>query len=234
MKGWSAWRVSLSIACALGFVGLVFLLYLSSVHSLPADSDGATVILEGKAMSAGNFMLNHWALSLDSFWLVDVPIYAVAVLVGGVHHQLLNLVPAIIAAAVVAAGAWIAQTRLRPVGGVASGRDGRGDPRPADPRPCRIPAARSAARGDGAVVPGGLRRGAQRPLRVRLVPGRGPVGGRSSRGLPDPRARGRPGRPGGDRGRAADAALEGGRTCRSRRRSAASCSERSCAASPVR
>ena len=109
MKGWSAWRVSLSIACALGFVGLVFLLYLSSVHSLPADSDGATVILEGKAMSAGNFMLNHWALSLDSFWLVDVPIYAVAVLVGGVHHQLLNLVPAIIAAAVVAAGAWIAQ-----------------------------------------------------------------------------------------------------------------------------
>ena len=109
MKGWSAWRVSLSIACALGFVGLVFLLYLSSVHSLPADSDGATVILEGKAMSAGNFMLNHWALSLDSFWLVDVPIYAVAVLIGGVHHQLLNLVPAIIAAAVVAAGAWIAQ-----------------------------------------------------------------------------------------------------------------------------
>jgi hypothetical protein len=66
------------------------------------------VVLEGKAMIGGNFTLNHWALSLDSFWLVDVPIYAIAVLVGGVHHQLLNLVPAIVAAAVVAVGAWIA------------------------------------------------------------------------------------------------------------------------------
>jgi hypothetical protein len=59
-------------------------------------------------MSGGNFTLNHWALSLDSFWLVDVLLYAIAVLVGGVHHQLMNLVPAIIAAAVVVTGAWIA------------------------------------------------------------------------------------------------------------------------------
>ena len=108
MKAWSAWRITLWVLCAVGFVALVGLLYLSSVHSLPPDSDGATVILEGKAMSSGNFMLNHWALSLDSFWLVDVPIYAIAVLIGGVHHQLLNLVPAIIAAGVVAVGAWIA------------------------------------------------------------------------------------------------------------------------------
>jgi hypothetical protein len=59
-------------------------------------------------MVGGNFTLNHWALSLDSFWLVDVPVYALAVLIGGVHHQLLNLVPAIVAAVVVAVGAWIA------------------------------------------------------------------------------------------------------------------------------
>lgn len=107
-KGRSAWRVALWCVCILGVFGLVWLLYLSSVHSLPPSSDGATVILEGKAMAGGNFTLNHWALSLDSFWLVDVPIYAIAVLIGGVHHQLLNLVPAIEAAAVVVTGAWIA------------------------------------------------------------------------------------------------------------------------------
>ena len=38
-----------------------------------ANSDGASVILEGKAL-LGNFTLTHWALSLDSFWLVDAPV----------------------------------------------------------------------------------------------------------------------------------------------------------------
>jgi len=52
----------------------------------------------GKAL-LGNFTLTHWALSLDSFWLVDAPVYSVAVLVGGVHPQLLHLVPAVIAVA---------------------------------------------------------------------------------------------------------------------------------------
>jgi hypothetical protein len=91
-----------------GSLVLVGLLYLSSVHSYAANSDGASVILEGKAL-LGNFTLTHWALSLDSFWLVDAPVYAIAVLVGGVHPQLLHLVPAIIAVGVIGFGAWIAQ-----------------------------------------------------------------------------------------------------------------------------
>ncbi len=91
---------------------LVGLLYLSSVHAYPGSSDGASVILEGKALIA-NLTLTHWALSLDSFWLVDAPVYAVAVLVGGVHPQLLHVVPAIVAVGVIGVGAWIAQ-RGRP------------------------------------------------------------------------------------------------------------------------
>ena len=92
----------------MGSLVLVGLLYLSSVHSYPGSSDGASVILEGKAL-VGNFTLTHWALSLDSFWLVDAPFYAIAVLVGGVHPQLLHLVPAIIAVGVIVISAWIAQ-----------------------------------------------------------------------------------------------------------------------------
>ena len=79
------------------------------------------MILEGKAL-LGNFTLTHWALSLDSFWLVDAPFYAIAVLVDGVHPQLLHLVPAIIAVGVVGIGAWIAQRgRTRWPGIVAAG-----------------------------------------------------------------------------------------------------------------
>lgn len=98
----------LSCAWAVGSLGLVGLLYLSSLHSYQGSSDGASVILEGKAL-LGNFTLTHWALSLDSFWLSDAPFYAVAVLVGGVHPQLMHLVPAIIAVGVIGIGAWIAQ-----------------------------------------------------------------------------------------------------------------------------
>jgi len=87
-------------------------LYSAAVHSLPMNSDGATVVLEGKAMSGGNLLLNHWGLSLDSFWLVDVPLYAIAVLIAGVHPQLMHLVPAVIAAGVVVTGVWIARRSL--------------------------------------------------------------------------------------------------------------------------
>ena len=105
----------------MGSLVLVGLLYLASVHAYPASSDGASVILEGKAL-LGNFTLTHWALSLDSFWLVDAPVYSVAVLVGGVHPQLLHLVPAVIAVGVIGVGAWIAQRgRSRRSGLVAAG-----------------------------------------------------------------------------------------------------------------
>jgi hypothetical protein len=107
----TAWRFVVLCASVVGAIVLVSLLYLSSVHSYPGSSDGASVILEGKAL-LGNFTLTHWALSLDSFWLVDAPFYAIAVLVGGVHPQLLHLVPAIIAVGVIGCGAWIAQRDL--------------------------------------------------------------------------------------------------------------------------
>ena len=89
---WDRWplRAGLWVTGALGVVVLIGLLYSAAVHSLPMNSDGATVVLEGKAMSGGNLLLNHWGLSLDSFWLVDVPLYAIAVLIAGVHPSSLG------------------------------------------------------------------------------------------------------------------------------------------------
>lgn len=100
-------------AAALGAGGLFVLLYATSVHAVPGNSDGATVILEGKALSAGHLTLNHWFLSLDSFWWVDVPFYALAVLAVGVRPELLQAVPAVIGTLVVAVGAWLAAGRSR-------------------------------------------------------------------------------------------------------------------------
>jgi hypothetical protein len=94
------------------------LLYAASVHAAPGNSDGATVILEGKALSGGNLTLRNWALSMDSFWLVDVPFYAVAVLLVGVKPQLLHLVPTIVALGVICVGAWIALSGRRAWAGV--------------------------------------------------------------------------------------------------------------------
>ncbi len=91
-----------------GFVALTVLLYAVSAHFVTGDSDGATVVLEGQSLLHGQVALHNWALSLDSFWLIDAPLYALGVLVFGVSPVLLNLVPAVIAAMFVTVGALLA------------------------------------------------------------------------------------------------------------------------------
>jgi hypothetical protein len=43
----------------------------------------STVVLEGQSTSAGHLTVHGWALSLDSFWTVDVLFNALVVLVAG-------------------------------------------------------------------------------------------------------------------------------------------------------
>lgn len=114
---------ALTAVVALGLAalaaGLLALLYAASVHADPASSDGATVVLEGKAMAGGNLGLHGWSLSLDSFWTVDAVLYALAVLVAGVRGVFLDLVPAILAVGVVALGAAMARDGRRGGAGIA-------------------------------------------------------------------------------------------------------------------
>lgn len=99
------WAFALAVVTA----GLIFLLYAASVHADPASSDGATIALEGQTMAAGHLTLHGWSLSFDSFWTIDALLYAVAVRIVGVRWILLDLVPAIVAAGVVIAGAVLAR-----------------------------------------------------------------------------------------------------------------------------
>jgi hypothetical protein len=91
------------------FLGLVVLLDALSVHAVPGNSDGATVVLEGQSLLSGDVTLHHWFLSLDSFWGVDVLFYAVAILVAGLRPEWLNLVPAVIASLVIVVGMAMAR-----------------------------------------------------------------------------------------------------------------------------
>jgi hypothetical protein len=77
-------------------------------HATNGNSDSATVVLEGQAVSAGHVLLSGWSLSLDSFWTIDVVFYAVAVRLYGITANLVYTVPALIAAIVVLVVAFMA------------------------------------------------------------------------------------------------------------------------------
>ena len=94
-------------------VALTAFLYEVATKSFPGDSDGATVVLEGQAMSAGHLTLHGWALAADSFWSVDALFYTVGVGLLGIRPLLLRLVPAFIAALVVLFGVLVAGTTVR-------------------------------------------------------------------------------------------------------------------------
>jgi hypothetical protein len=102
-----------------GVAGLSVWLYVVSVHANSAfvNSDGATVILQGKEVASGNIALHGWNLSLDSWWTLDVPFYALATALVGVKRELLFAIPATIAAMVVVVGVVMAR---RGQGGAAA------------------------------------------------------------------------------------------------------------------
>ena len=85
------------------------------------NSDGATVVLEGQALSAGHLLLSGWSLSLDSFWSLDAVFYAFAVAIDGLSGTLVNLVPAVIGAIVVCLSAYLASDGRRDLAAVAGG-----------------------------------------------------------------------------------------------------------------
>jgi hypothetical protein len=101
-------RALLASAWLGGALVLLVLFELASLHTVTISPDGSTVLLEGQSLSAGNLTLHGWWLSLDSFWTVDAPFYAVAVRIFGVTPLLLNLVPAAIAVLVVLAAMRLA------------------------------------------------------------------------------------------------------------------------------
>ena len=109
-------------AATLGCVTAVsiYLLYLASTRVVAGTSDGATIVLEGQSINAGNLALHGWSISLDSFWTIDAMFYALAVRIFGLGPALLHLVPALLASLVILASVYIASRGQRGVALYAS------------------------------------------------------------------------------------------------------------------
>ena len=101
--------VLLVFACAAGLALLTSL----SQHAVPNNSDSSTVVLEGYAMIHGNPLLHNWSLSLDSFWTVDAPFYALGYLLVGLRPILVNFIPALLGLLVIVLGACMARDGVR-------------------------------------------------------------------------------------------------------------------------
>ena len=107
------------LLAALACIALVVLAYYVALHDVVVNSDGATLALEGYSLDHGNFLLNHWNLSLDSFWTSDAAINAAIVAFLGVQPTTSVLGPAIAAAAVTVIGAVLAAQGRRGAPAVA-------------------------------------------------------------------------------------------------------------------
>lgn len=109
---------ALSLA-ALGVIAAaVVLLTLAGSHTGQANSDGASLVLEGRTMASGNVLLHGWALSLDSFWTSEVPLYALFVYAAGVHPIFLYLVPAVFAGLILLVALFMTLDGASPLGGM--------------------------------------------------------------------------------------------------------------------
>ena len=97
-----------AVGALVSVIGLYVLLFELSRHAVAANSDSATVALEGHAMLSGNVLLSGWTISLDSFWSIDALFNAVVTGLLGLRDSVVNVVPAVIATVVIAFGVVIA------------------------------------------------------------------------------------------------------------------------------
>ena len=100
--------IAVVLAAAVALVLIYRGFYRASAESFAANSDGATVVLEGLALRHGHLLLSGWNLSFDSFWLIDATVYAGVIFLTGFHHSVLHVGPSLIALAIVMLGAGVA------------------------------------------------------------------------------------------------------------------------------
>ena len=111
----------LILLLAAGVLVLFALLDALAAHDVLANSDSATVALEGQSLTHGNLTLSGWSLSLDSFWTVDALFYALGSALIGFTPALVHAVPAVIALLVICLGIIAARLGLPRRGSLVAG-----------------------------------------------------------------------------------------------------------------
>ncbi|HUB20850.1 MAG TPA: hypothetical protein VMA97_00425 [Streptosporangiaceae bacterium] len=115
----SAWRPVMVVLAAVG----LFFLYLRQSGSVPLSSDGASVVLQARAVLHGNLLLHNWRLADVTFYTTELPQYALIESVLGLNAWVVHVGAAmtytllVVLAAVLASGGRPPQTP--PHGGTA-------------------------------------------------------------------------------------------------------------------
>ncbi len=93
--------------------GLLFTAYLLVSKTITYNSDNASIILEAQAMAHGNFLLRGWYMPTDNFLTIEIPFYALGLLLGFSPTSLLHIIPALFYTLVVVSGAYLASMLLQ-------------------------------------------------------------------------------------------------------------------------
>ena len=109
---WFALGIAAMLAAVFWLLGLWHAAWL-----WPGQSDSAAVVLLGQDMRSGNWALTGWLLPLDTYWVTEIPLYAVAVSIRGIAFSLIHAVPFLIYLAVIMSGVWIARRGRRGLDG---------------------------------------------------------------------------------------------------------------------
>jgi hypothetical protein len=111
----AAWSVGVAVVTVLLFLG-----YLYQSRQVAAGSDGASIALQGWDMLHGNLLLPGWTVSDVSFYLTELPQYALVEAVRGLNPDVVHEAGAITYVLVILLAAALAKGRAR--GPEAAGR----------------------------------------------------------------------------------------------------------------
>ena len=92
---------------------VLFILYLLISRIVSYNSDDASIILEGQAVMRGNLIMRGWYVPADNFLTIDIPLYALGLLLGFSKSSLLQIIPSLLYTLVVIAGGYLASTLLQ-------------------------------------------------------------------------------------------------------------------------
>ncbi len=109
----SRWGRRLAWAAGVaGLAVLLFLAYLRQSRQVAAGSDGASIALQGWDLLHGNLLLHGWTVSDVSFYLTELPQYAVVEAVRGLSPDVVHVAGAITYTLVILLAGWLALGRV--------------------------------------------------------------------------------------------------------------------------
>jgi len=111
----AAWRPAVVVLVAVG----LFFLYLRQSGSVGVSSDGASIVLQARAVLHGNLLLQHWRVADVSFSTTELPQYALIESVLGLGAWVVHVGAAMTYTLLVLLAAWLAKGRTQGAAGLA-------------------------------------------------------------------------------------------------------------------